>query len=133
MNMTMRDIASWNRPNRFGQRLISSEILRALPEPGTTAEEKAEDHTVYAHFFCGSVDVWMVDLVEPETGVAFGFVRLAGMEDSAEWGYFSIPELLSVRVPPFGFPVERDLFWRPTPAKNIPAIAENIQRLAIAK
>lgn len=108
MNIPLASIAHWNKPTRFGQRLITAPLLRALPEPGATVEESA-------------LDAWLVDLEDVEHGIAFGFVSIHGQ--SAEWGHFSLPELLALRVTPLGFPVERDADWKPTPARDIPAIA----------
>jgi len=45
----------------------------------------------------------------------FGFVVSGLGPDCDEWGYFSLRELMSVRFPPFGLPLERDLHWKPGP------------------
>lgn len=124
MNLTLDSIAHWNKPTRFGQRLVTARLLRALPEPGATAAEPAADHIIHAHYFGGPLDAWLVELDEPEHGNAFGFVKIAGQ--NAEWGSFSLPELLALRVPPFGLPIERDIHWKPTPARQIPKIAEHL-------
>ena len=54
---------------------------------------------------------WYISEYDPETRTAFGLVD--GFE--RELGYFSMEELVSLRVPPFGLPIERDLSWRPRP------------------
>lgn len=45
----------------------------------------------------------------------FGFVESGLGSDCDEWGYFSLREIETVRFPPFGLPVERDLYWKPQP------------------
>ena len=49
----------------------------------------------------------------PDTGECFGLVD--GHE--REFGYFSLPELESVKGP-LGLPIERDRFFDPTPISN---------------
>lgn len=46
--------------------------------------------------------------------VFFGYVEL--LEN--EWGYFSLTELESVRLP-FGLKIERDLYFEPTPISRV--------------
>jgi hypothetical protein len=46
--------------------------------------------------------------------VFFGYVELL----DSEWGYFSLSELESVRLP-FGLTIERDLYFNPAPISKI--------------
>lgn len=46
---------------------------------------------------------------DPDTGLAYGVVH--GFE--VEAGDFWMPELVAVRIRPFGLPYERDLHWTP--------------------
>ncbi len=47
--------------------------------------------------------------------LAFGYVRNEAEPDYSEWGYVSIDELRDIHCPPFGLPIERDLYWEPKP------------------
>ncbi len=44
----------------------------------------------------------------------FGYVSIFG-DHNDEWGYFSLSELQSVKCPPFGMGIERDLYFTPKP------------------
>lgn len=57
---------------------------------------------------------WYVSEFDPETGEAFGLVD--GFE--RELGYFSLKELAGV-TGRFGLPIERDLYWTPTPLAEL--------------
>ncbi len=53
----------------------------------------------------------------PEQGLFFGYVE--GLcPGGDEWGYFSLAELSSLRLP-FGFKIERDLYWKPKPMGEV--------------
>ncbi len=52
---------------------------------------------------------------DPDTGRAFGVADL----HEPELGDIDLNELLAVRVRPFGLPIERDLYWTPTRAKEL--------------
>ena len=54
----------------------------------------------------------------PEDRIAFGYVRLGGQPEGAEWGYVDLDELAQVYVAPLVI-VERDLGWRPRPAGEV--------------
>lgn len=58
---------------------------------------------------------WYVTEYDPADRLCFGLV--VGHE--RELGYFSLDELLSLRGP-LRLPVERDLYWQPTPLSKCP-------------
>ena len=62
----------------------------------------------------GGHGTWYATEYNPETKQFFGLVD--GFE--LELGYFNLEELENLRGP-FGLPVERDLYWKPTPLKNL--------------
>lgn len=73
----------------------------------------------------GSATFFMTSY-NPETRIGFGFVKGLG---SDELGYFSLDELESLRVPPFGLPLERDLHCgEKTLLEHCPELAETIKR-----
>jgi len=48
----------------------------------------------------------------------FGYVSIFG-DHNDEWGYFRLSELESVKCPPFGMGIERDLFFNPKPISEV--------------
>jgi hypothetical protein len=57
---------------------------------------------------------WYIAGFDPESGVAFGVADI----HEPELGYFDVNELVAYRGR-FGLPVERDLYWTPTPAADL--------------
>ena len=57
---------------------------------------------------CGS-QTWLLSEIEEDGDTLFGLCDL-GM-GSPELGYVSMAELRSIKFPPFGLPIERDLHW----------------------
>jgi hypothetical protein len=48
----------------------------------------------------------------------FGYVSIFG-DHNDEWGYFRLSELESVKCPPFGMGIERDLYFDPNPISKV--------------
>jgi hypothetical protein len=48
----------------------------------------------------------------------FGYVSIFG-DHCDEWGYFRLSELESVKCPPFGLGIERDLYFDPKPISKV--------------
>jgi hypothetical protein len=96
--------------------LLTDELRAQLP--AHYAQESNKDPTVYVKFFAPSGNwTWYVTEGEQTENdfVFFGYV----IGHVGEWGYFSLNELLSVRVPPFGLPIERDLHFKPAPWSEV--------------
>ncbi len=90
-------------------KLMTKEIEGKAPRLGET-DGMGMGATVVAHYFsCVSGWDWYMTEYEPETGLAFGYVR--GFE--GELGYFSIPELEEINESAGFCVVERDLHWEP--------------------
>jgi hypothetical protein len=57
----------------------------------------------------------------------FGYVSIFG-DHNDEWGYFRLSELESVKCPPFGMSIERDLYFDPKPiSKTCPKAVISIR------
>ncbi len=57
----------------------------------------------------------------------FGYVSIFG-DHNDEWGYFKLSELESLKCPPFGMGIERDLYFDPKPiSKACPKAAISIR------
>jgi hypothetical protein len=95
-------------------KLITKEIENLLP-PLRAQEEKGMDAIVYAKFFTPDSNwTWFATEFDPVERLFFGYV--CGQEN--EFGYFSLDELESCRGP-FGLPIERDLYFMPTPVSEV--------------
>jgi hypothetical protein len=127
-------------------KLITKEVESVFKKVGR--QEGNSDPTVVTHFFnpSGPGDWWATELyyvirkeqpggeiefIEVEAsktnekieGVVvdrnfFGYVSIHG-DFCDEWGYFSLSELQSVKCPPFGMGIERDLYFDPKPISKV--------------
>ena len=48
----------------------------------------------------------------------FGYVSILG-DHCDEWGYFKLSEIESIKCPPFGIGIERDLYFDPKPISKV--------------
>lgn len=93
--------------------LIPESILPSLP-PLYSAESQ-QDPVVHLKWFTPDSNwTWYVTEFDPKERLCFGLV--IGFE--RELGYFSLDEIREVRGP-MGLPVERDLYFEPTPLSKI--------------
>lgn len=94
--------------------LLTAADLKALPPTGSQ-DGKGDAAVALVKLFTPWTSwTWYVTEYDPSTGEAFGLVQ--GLEE--ELGYFSIPELSSIRGPG-GLRVERDLHFKPAPISEI--------------
>lgn len=125
-----------DRPDPYmterGHSLWPSETtIQAIPALyATDGAGPMGDRIVHLHYFLGGCDWWVIELNADE-GLAFGYVRLHGDDQSAEWGSMDIGELASIYEPgvvaraEWGFRVrpalivERDLHWSLCPAREV--------------
>jgi hypothetical protein len=129
-----------------GVKLMTKEIENLFKKLGR--QEKLDDPIVVAKFFnpTGAGTWYATELIylikrtdedgEPETleveaskidqfkdyeivdMLFFGYVSIFG-DHNDEWGYFRLSELESVKCPPFGMGIERDLYFDPKPISKI--------------
>jgi len=96
--------------------LLTQELRDKLPALGAT--EKVDDPSAIVKFFTpDSSWTWFATEFDGDD-TFFGLV--VGFE--VELGYFSLSELESVRGP-LGLPIERDLWFKPTPLSQLPEYA----------
>ncbi len=97
-----------------GNTIIPEQLLAKLP-PLYAQESKGEDAIAHLKVFCPWSDwTWFITEYDPAARICFGLVR--GFED--ELGYFSLTELESIRGP-LGLPLEMDLYFKPTPLREL--------------
>ena len=101
----------WNKPNE-------SELAK-IPAFYSSEETPLKEKMIHMHFFIGGCDWYAVEY-DPADRSFFGFVILNGDYDSAEWGYFSLDEIASLKVK--YLEVDRDLHWQQRKAIEVEEI-----------
>lgn len=97
------------------------EIQGRIPRLYETENIPAEEKLIYHHFFIGAPH-WYAAEFDGED-IFFGYAILNGDTQNAEWGYFSLQELKSVKIGPLR--VEVDCSWE---VKRFSEIQPNTQR-----
>lgn len=88
-------------------KLITKELEERFEKIGDQSE--IHDPIIVAKFFNpAGRQTWYASEYDKENNICFGYVT--GF-DFIEWGYFSIDELESLKLP-FGLKVERDIFFK---------------------
>jgi len=103
----------WNKPTK--------KQLERLPAMYSTENIDVKDKVIRMHFFLGGCD-WYATEYSPEKELFFGFVILNGDILNAEWGYFSLPELMMQMKN--GMEIDRDLYWKARPAREVEKISK---------
>jgi len=103
----------WNRP--------SDAELAKIPAFYSSEETPLKEKMIHMHFFIGGCD-WYAAEYSPEEKCFFGFAILNNDLQNAEWGYFSLDELASLKVK--FLEVDRDLHFAPCKAIEIEKIRE---------
>jgi hypothetical protein len=93
--------------------LLPQELLEQIPALYSTENVPANEKTIKVKFFLANF-TWLVTEceVQPEDNdvLFFGFVINHSDPDLSEWGYFTLSQLLEVKV--FGcLGIERDLYF----------------------
>lgn len=93
-------------------KLMTAEIEKRLEKhPLGSQEGLGDEAEVIVKFFGGYAATWLVTEGEKQEDgdwLFFGKVTIYG--DEWEWGYFTLSELKGLRFPPFGLPIERDMY-----------------------
>ena len=94
------------------QKLITKDVLKKFEKyPIGSQDGKGRDAKVLVKFFGGYAATWLITEGSPwENGdyELYGYITLDGYD--WEWGYVLLSELQSLRLPPFGLPIERDMY-----------------------
>ena len=91
----------WNKP--------TDAELSKIPAFYSSEHTPLKEKIIHFHFFLGGCD-WYACEYSPEERSFFGFVILSNDYEMAEWGYFSLEELASIKVK--WLEVDRDLHWK---------------------
>lgn len=76
----------------------------SMPEPD------GGENAPVIKLFGGGACTWLISELDPSTELAFGLCDLGF--GTPELGYVSLEELASIKFPPFGLPIERDLSFK---------------------
>lgn len=116
--MVCSGLAEGREDSEGDMKLLTKAILEQFERQGDTSEKSAEEIMVIAKFFnpCGA-GTWYAYEYNPKYREFMAFVNLIG-PDCAECGPVSLDELESVRGP-LGLGIERDLYFKPRPLKEI--------------
>lgn len=97
----------WNTP--------TAQELSRIPGLYQNEHVPAANKVIHMHFFFGGSDWFAVEYDGED--LFFGFVILNNDEANAEWGYFSLSELVAVNF--LGFQIDRDMYWEPVRAGDV--------------
>lgn len=107
--------------------LMNDELEKAFRKyPFYSQDGKGGDSRIVAKFFGGSAATWLITEGEKQPNgdwLLYGYVTLGLIDEFDpdnllwEWGYVFLSELKDLRFPPFGLPVERDLYIEPGKTK----------------
>ena len=89
-------------------KLITAEQQKKLEENYQHTYETGESGDVVLKLFGGNC-TWLITEIEPDNDIMWGLCDI-GM-GCCEFGTVSLNELKSVKLPPFGLGVERDLHF----------------------
>jgi hypothetical protein len=100
------------------------EQLQQLPRLYETENISPEDKVVHLHFQVDQSHWWVMEWDGYDT--FFGFVLLYGWSQYAEFGYFTLSELLEIKV---GGCIEivNDPFWIPRAVKDVAMMQDKLQ------
>jgi len=104
----------WNIP--------STERLARIPRL-TEHNIPLQDKLIHLHLFISGCDWFIAEFCEQDQDTLWGFVILNNDYDLAEWGYFSLAELKSIKVAGFmEIDCELEEHWRIRPAIEVDKI-----------
>jgi len=108
--------------------LMTKEIKTKLLRNGDVTN-RGNDHRPVVKFFGGSACTWLItEMDSADADTLFGLCDL-GM-GSPSLGYTSLQELQSLKFPPFGLGVERDLHFKADkPLSHYTKLANQKQRI----
>jgi len=95
-------------------KLMTKEVLKSLPAQGSTIGQ-GDEAIAQVKFFCPwSNWTWYATEYNPEGKLFFGLVE--GFDK--EVGYWGLEELEDI-VGPMGLKIERDMYFNPTPIREL--------------
>lgn len=95
-------------------KLITAAIEKKLiAHPMHSQDDKGMDAEILVKFFGGAACTWLVTEAEKLENGDWLFYGYVTMGYEWEWGEFLLSDLTSVKFPPFGLGIERDMYLKP--------------------
>jgi hypothetical protein len=91
-------------------KLITADIRKKLEANYKKTSETGETGKVVLKLFGGSNMTWLITDIDPDGDTMMGLCDI-GM-GCCEYGSVSLSELQSIKFPPFGLGVERDMYFK---------------------
>lgn len=93
-------------------KLLTKAIERKLLANNAHMSDEIENEKVVVKFFnpSGQATWWVYSM--DKNGDCFGVAQMFD-RDTREMGYFNIHEIEAIKCPPFGLPIERDMYYTP--------------------
>ena len=91
-------------------KIITKEVEKAFAKQGYTGNKSMSEIKVVLKLFGGAITMYLYEKVDQNTYMAF--VNL-GDPEMAECGHVSMQEIMSIKLPPFGLGLERDMYFKP--------------------
>lgn len=112
----MQEIVMINTP--------TTDQLNKIPPLYETEHVPPEKKLIHLHFFADQCHWWVIEWDRRDT--FFGFVSLNGFQGPAEFGYFTLSELVKLKI--YGkLEVLNDPFWLPQPVNDVWLIRRILQ------
>jgi len=92
-------------------KLITKAIEQAFQKQGDTSQKSMSEIKIVMKLFGGGAFSWYI-YEKLDDDIYMAFVNL-GDNEMAECGTISMSEIESVKFPPFGLGVERDMYFEP--------------------
>jgi hypothetical protein len=92
-------------------KIITKAIETAFQKQGDTSQKSMSEIKIVMKLFGGGAFTWYL-YEKLDDDIYMAFVNLGDYE-MAECGTVSMQELLSIKFPPFGLGVERDMYFEP--------------------
>jgi len=92
-------------------KIITKAIEQAFEKQGDTSQKEMKDIKIVMKLFGGGAFTWYL-YEKLDEDIYMAFVNL-GDPEMAEMGTVSLSEIMSVKFPPFGLGVERDMYFEP--------------------
>ena len=92
-------------------KIITKAIEKAFAKQGDTSQKSMSEIKIVMKLFGGGACSWYI-YEKLDDDIYMAFVNL-GDNEMAECGTVSMQEIMSIKFPPFGLGVERDMYFDP--------------------
>lgn len=91
---------------------ITQDVEKSLEAIPSIPQDKGYQSIVYAHYFIGQTDIYILD-TDRDEGLMYTYTILNGDYEMSEFGYQSIKEVTNIRG------MELDFYWDPAPLNEV--------------